>query len=102
MIATEIGAHHLPALGGHSDKSSQARKAARAAALEATRMSEHDAAGRPAASVVAVVKAALQQPPVLNETTMFGFVCESSVANKMLHVWFYNDDDEYHTYCDWS
>ena len=71
MIRTEIGAHHLTALGGQHDKSSAARQAALERALGKM---TGDGAATPD---IAGVQAALLVSPVTNETTMFCFVAES-------------------------
>lgn len=94
MIRTEIGAHHLAALGGQNDKSSVARQASLQHALGrmvAREGAEPDVAG---------VQAALLASPVTNETTMFCFVAESEegAEAQRLHVQFFGEGPRFHTY----
>ena len=114
MIRTEIGAHHLAALGGQHDKSSVARQAALERALEKL---TGDGASTPD---IAGVQAALRASPVTNETTMFCFAAESCERKgeggeeeedeeakgqnsrqekpHSLHVQFFGDGPTFHAY----
>ena len=112
MIRTEIGAHHLTALGGQHDKSSAARQAALERALGKM---TGDGAATPD---IAGVQAALLVSPVTNETTMFCFVAESREREgegeeeaeeaqaqnsrreepHSLHVQFFGEGPTFHTY----
>ncbi len=100
MIRTEIGAHHLPALGGKYDKSSAARQAA----LERSLQTMSVASGKSKELLdVETVKIALLTSPVSNETTMVCFVSESSSEDPIniggvLHVQFYQEGNSFHTY----
>lgn len=111
MIRTEIGAHHLAALGGQNDKSSAARQASLEHALTSI-IDRRKGAG----PNVPDVQAALLESPITNETTMFCFVAESqaqgasdetkeertkqqrALGTQLLHVQFFGEGPEFHTY----
>ena len=110
MIRTEIGAHHLAALGGQDDKSSAARQASLADALAQMTGAGKEGEGEKVPSIVGVQNALLTSP-VTNETTMFCFVAssrggeteggereEALLQPHRLYVQFFGDGPEFHAY----
>jgi len=96
MIKTEIGAHHLPALGGQADKSSAARQAALERSL-------HDLTADGQQLDIDGLKRALLASPVSNETTMVCFIAESAADDLpqkggVLYVQFYQEGPLFHAY----
>ena len=112
MIRTEIGAHHLAALGGQDDKSSAARQASLADALAKMTGEGKEGEGEgDKVPSIAGFQNALLTSPVTNETTMFCFVAssrgveeeeaeeeEEALQPHRLHVQFFGDGPEFHAY----
>ena len=107
MIRTEIGAHHLAALGGQDDKSSAARQKSLEDALTKMIGEGKEGEGKKVPSIAGFQNALLMSP-VTNETTMFCFVASSREEDEeveeevlqphRLHVQFFGDGPEFHSY----